>query len=574
MGSPHSEDDYPPSDGSPTSSTSSSTSCTSRNKSPPPSLTPSEDECPPQLEWPRRSRSCDSYLHKFIATKRAWKYTQRKTRQRFQGDFASTVPKPKRNDRKRQPRRSYQATQNRLARKTARLRRPLDTQPAREDTELATHEVIPATQKLPGTDHKEPTRRHPGNNQENHALKSQTESSQESSEIAWFGDTPAENIVGTSQNRKTRTTADTANSQTSPQGQRPKPTPLPASHGKQRTMNCSSDPFPPLPPPDNRAAPIRTPEARPPRPTDCNLHTVLFKPEDRRLSFYKLSPFSVGAATEHLDEIKDIRVNKARNIVAIDTSNAQTKHALLATTTLCGITVVPQLATKETHKITGVVRGIDIPGTAAELVPHIRTSQQILEANRSGNSLFLTFAGSTLPEHIYLANVRSPIQPTTPRPLQCYRCGRFNHIRVTCRHDTRCERCAGNHDEADCPEDQPKCANCHQDHKFSSPRCPQWQAEKRILMEAEAKNISKKQARFQLTATMLRDSRRRADDERTFAQAAANATTRVSPPPASQPSPHTLGATPVDPAITSMLSTAIETLATAIEIFKQHVRAT
>lgn len=218
------------------------------------------------------------------------------------------------------------------------------------------------------------------------------------------------------------------------------PTLRPATRRKQPTTESCLDPFPPLPldnRPYPRTMPDQHPVARPQSSTNGKLHTVLFKPEDRRLSFHKLSPFSVDAATEHLDGIKDMRVNKARNIVAIDTSSAQTKHALLATTTLCGIAVVPQLSTKEV-KITGVVRGIDIPGTASDLVPHIRNSKEILEANRSGNSLFHTFAGSTLPEHIYLTNVCSPVQPTMPGPLQSYKCGRYNHICVTCR----CEQCA------------------------------------------------------------------------------------------------------------------------------------
>ncbi|KAH9374515.1 hypothetical protein HPB48_015799 [Haemaphysalis longicornis] len=145
-------------------------------------------------------------------------------------------------------------------------------------------------------------------------------------------------------------------------------------------------------------------------------------------------------------------------------------------TSLCGITVAPQLASKEPRakKVTGVVRGIDIPGTAAELDPHIRSPKEIVEANRSGNSLFLTFVGGTLPEHIYLANVRSPVLPTTPRPLQCYKCGRFNHIRVTCLRATRCERCAGDHDEADCTKPNSSVANCNR-ITVLLPQCPHWQ---------------------------------------------------------------------------------------------------
>lgn len=102
----------------------------------------------------------------------------------------------------------------------------------------------------------------------------------------------------------------------------------------------------------------------------------------------------MGTATEHLWDIKDIRFNKARNIVAFDTATCKSKIALLEMTSFCGMTVTPQLASKEPNNVTGVVRGIDIPGTGAELVPNISSSKEIVEANRSGNSLSLTYVGA------------------------------------------------------------------------------------------------------------------------------------------------------------------------------------
>ncbi|KAH9378798.1 hypothetical protein HPB48_008106 [Haemaphysalis longicornis] len=143
-----------------------------------------------------------------------------------------------------------------------------------------------------------------------------------------------------------------------------------------------------------------------------------------------------------------------------------------------------------------------------------------VEGSRSWNSISPPLCWDTLPEHIYVANVRSPVHLKTPGPLRCYKCGRLNHIRVPRRHATRCERSAGDHDEADGNESQLKCANCQQDHKFSFPQCPPWQKEKKVLMEAGAK-IQLKQAGIELLATR-NDGRQTGTDGRTYAQTATN----------------------------------------------------
>ncbi|KAH9363651.1 hypothetical protein HPB48_013665 [Haemaphysalis longicornis] len=550
---------------------------------------------PPKLEWPRRSRSCDSFLHKFAATRRAWKCTQQKSRRRFEGTFHPKESK-KKQDNRHSPRQSRLATKSWPARSAARRRRlkgkqraafvtgdllllrplPLHRTPARTTSPhtggTSPRKVQNGSERLAlrTPNISEPAEPGDKNPQEATPLAN---SNSENCNIPWFNETPTRIGIAPAGSLQKRQTDNTPVPSPTPQSC---PKTSPEGQPKQAVAQTNEDPFPPLPPRTNpvpRTVPACPPTASRQSPSRDTLHTVLFKPADPKSPFRTVSAYSVGTATEHLWDIKDIRVNKARNIVAIDTTSDKSKTALLQMNSLCGITVAPQLASKEPIKVTGVVRGIDIPGTAAELVPHIRSPKEIVEANRSGNSLFLTFVGGTLPEHIYLANVRSPVHPTTPRPLQCYKCGRFNHIRVTCRHATRCERCAGDHDQADCNETQLKCANCQQDHKFSSPYCPRWQEEKKVLMEAAAKKIPKKQARFELSATK-EDNRRTANNGCTYAQALDKTPNPAQPALIQQASPIVTEVVPVDPAISSMLSTAIETLASAIEIFKQHVRAT
>ncbi|KAH9368653.1 hypothetical protein HPB48_004672 [Haemaphysalis longicornis] len=118
-----------------------------------------------------------------------------------------------------------------------------------------------------------------------------------------------------------------------------------------------------------------------------------------------------------------------------------------------------------------------------------------------------------------------------------------------------------------------KCANCQTGSQVLLPYCPRWQEEKKVLMDGSGKKIPKKQARFELSATK-EDNRRTANNGCTYAQALDKTPNPAQPALIQQASPSSPRSVPVDPAISSMLSTAIETLASAIEIFKQHVRAT
>lgn len=75
-----------------------------------------------------------------------------------------------------------------------------------------------------------------------------------------------------------------------------------------------------------------------------------------------------------------------------------------------------------------------------------------------------------------------------------------------------------------------------------------------------------------LSAAKEENSTRTPNDGRTYAQASAKPPDLETHATTCLPSPNTRDAPQVDPAIASMLNSAIETLATAIEIFKQHVR--
>ncbi|CUS06617.1 unnamed protein product, partial [Tuber aestivum] len=65
---------------------------------------------------------------------------------------------------------------------------------------------------------------------------------------------------------------------------------------------------------------------------------------------------------------------------------------------------------------------------------------------------------------------------------QCRNCQKFGHHQKVCRHDTRCQLCAGEHStrlhkcatcqaNKECPHTLLKCANCEGTHKSTDQRC-------------------------------------------------------------------------------------------------------
>ncbi len=60
---------------------------------------------------------------------------------------------------------------------------------------------------------------------------------------------------------------------------------------------------------------------------------------------------------------------------------------------------------------------------------------------------------------------------------QCFRCCKYGHMSLTCRHDTACFRCADKHSNKECRE-EPNCAACGGKHTANSEACPSRKAER------------------------------------------------------------------------------------------------
>ncbi|KAM7287237.1 hypothetical protein ISCGN_030929 [Ixodes scapularis] len=158
------------------------------------------------------------------------------------------------------------------------------------------------------------------------------------------------------------------------------------AHGKKRRKRCL-----------NSALPFND---------EANLqvgHTVLFIPtgnhQAQSLSKIKLTDFLNNAAPGMVSEI---RINKARNIIAVDTKRPLFKAELLKLTKLCALPVTAFLPRDRSNSF-GVLRDIDPDCTEDDVKTHLQSSVGITEVKRLGKKspvIRVAFTGKVPPQHI------------------------------------------------------------------------------------------------------------------------------------------------------------------------------
>jgi hypothetical protein len=163
----------------------------------------------------------------------------------------------------------------------------------------------------------------------------------------------------------------------------------------------------------------------------------------------------------------------------------------------------------------GVVKGIDVDLTEEDILEHVTipdSTGKILKIRRlnrkDGKNLdgetnwvksqtcVFTFEGQILPKNIYLFHNSLRVELYTYPTSQCYACGRFGHIKKSCRSLPRCLKCAGNHLSSVCdsPAGIEKCINCSGDHEANDTSCPMFQREKEVKFIMARDNMSYREA--------------------------------------------------------------------------------
>lgn len=239
-------------------------------------------------------------------------------------------------------------------------------------------------------------------------------------------------------------------------------------------------------------------------------HVIIFMPEEpssnlRLLNRQALSIFLECAVP---DQIKDIRINPRKNILAIDVYNVSALGKLQAITELGGIKMRPFIPIDDTS-IAGVIYDIDIAIPNDDLPSLIKPANEgtiITQVRRLGNTrcVKVIFKGDCIPSHVKVGHFRHPVRPFIQKPLQCHQCLRLGHVKGVCPNSLLCPRCAGPHAEETCGATVLKCANCNGPHAASSKDCPRIKKEHAVLKQMSRDNSTHREA-----AEVVRRRRRR-----------------------------------------------------------------
>lgn len=110
----------------------------------------------------------------------------------------------------------------------------------------------------------------------------------------------------------------------------------------------------------------------------------------------------------------------------------------------------------------------------------------------------LSFSLPDLPEFVYILYRRYRVRAYWNGPLRCRNCLQYGHSEP-CKKPKICTRCAAplsdSHNAETCNA-QIKCAVCHtEDHSVTSPTCPRYKQECKVMQHASSANISVNEAR-------------------------------------------------------------------------------
>ncbi|KAI5642143.1 hypothetical protein NE865_05835 [Phthorimaea operculella] len=141
----------------------------------------------------------------------------------------------------------------------------------------------------------------------------------------------------------------------------------------------------------------------------------------------------------------------------------------------------------------GVIKGVDIELEDEQILACITcptpailvAAKRLQKRDINGGwvkceAVRLAFKGTTVPLHIYVDQLRIPVEPYVFPVTQCSRCWKLGHTAGRCSAKSIvCPKCGGEHEN--CTVTAFKCVNCSQSHMALEKRkCPVFQKEKRV----------------------------------------------------------------------------------------------
>ncbi|KAH7959449.1 hypothetical protein HPB49_011255 [Dermacentor silvarum] len=232
--------------------------------------------------------------------------------------------------------------------------------------------------------------------------------------------------------------------------------------------------------------------------------TVLFRPAHNGAAFPRISRLAIAQALSALPDVKEVRVNTKKNIVAADAASPEWTEHLLATPEIAGMPVIARLPADRTQS-SDVVQGAHGNYADEDLLAAVSSTVRVVAAKRQGTTVVLRVAAPYPPARIYLFSMPFEVQPSRPRPLQCLRCGCYGHATATRKRPVRCLRCRGPHQTESCCSSTVRCLHWGGGgaHTNDSPNCQLWQRERRLarIKASASTHLSHREAQAVLRAT-------------------------------------------------------------------------
>ena len=220
------------------------------------------------------------------------------------------------------------------------------------------------------------------------------------------------------------------------------------------------------------------------------------------MAITRLSPFKISKI---FDKIKPKNVKKLNNgTLLIETKNKTQTEEILKWKYLDNLSI-KTYPHRTLNYSKGVVKSSELALCSIEEIQE--NVENVIEVQRiritkneetiNTNTYILTFDTPKVPKEIKMGYEKLNVEPYIPNPLRCHNCQKFGHHKNKCTRSPVCERCGAKDTHIDCRE-EPRCANCGENHWATSKGCNIWKKEKEINKIKYMNNITFPEARKQI----------------------------------------------------------------------------
>lgn len=178
-------------------------------------------------------------------------------------------------------------------------------------------------------------------------------------------------------------------------------------------------------------------------------HTVLFMPVDPTTNLRLLNRQVLSLLLQKIapNEIKDVRINSRKNVLAVDVFHRSALQDLRNIAEIDNVKVRSMIPTGG-DEIAGVIYDVDVAIPNDDLPILIKPTTEgtlLTKISRLGNTCCVKVSfveGDSLPSDIKVGHVRHPVRPFVPKPLKCFKCCKIDHVMGVCVNNVVCPRCS------------------------------------------------------------------------------------------------------------------------------------